>query len=88
MLGFEGHGLLTCFLHLDLGGSNIGFGGYCIDGEYASKWIKEILNIAGVEKWEDLEGKYIRVEKESGWNGKLVRIGHLLEDKWFNPKSL
>ena len=28
MLGYEDHGILTCFLHLDYSGAGQGFGGY------------------------------------------------------------
>ena len=41
----------------------------------------------GVEKWEDLVGKYIRVESE-GLGGGIVKIGNIIENKWFDPKEL
>lgn len=99
MLGYEDHGILTCYLHLDYGGSGQGFGGYSLDepikdeeGKFlgrvptdaTGKWVKEILNVVGVEKWEDLKGKYIRVEADFN---KIHRIGNLLEDKWFAPTN-
>lgn len=99
MLGYEDHGILTYFLYLDYGGSGQAFGGYALD-EFARdeerKWsgriptsicgksIKEILNVVGVEKWEDLKGKHIRVQAE---HSKVHKIGHFLEDKWFDPTS-
>ncbi len=95
-LGWEDHGIFMAWLHVEWPGAGIGFGGYSID-EYDSKighridktgdgleFIRAIMKTVGVEKWEDLEGKYIRIETE-GWGGKAIRIGHLLEDKWFNP---
>ena len=33
-----------------------------------------------------LKGKYVRVEIE-GWGGKILRIGHLMKDKWFSFKD-
>lgn len=32
MLGVEDHGILTCFVHMDMGGSGQGAGGYSLDG--------------------------------------------------------
>lgn len=102
-LGYEDHGILTCWLHLDFGGSCQGFGGYALDepikdreGKFVErvptvatgKWVKGILEVVGVEKWEALSGKHIRVEREDGWNGKIRRIGHFLEDKWFDPANI
>lgn len=39
-----------------------------------------------VESWEALKGKYVRVEIE-GCCGKILRIGHLMKDKWFSFKD-
>lgn len=39
-----------------------------------------------VESWEELKGQYVRVEFE-GWDGKILRIGHLMKDKWFSFKE-
>lgn len=86
MLGYEGHGILTVEITLDYGGSMQGFGGYQLsDPHDFHRWITELIKVVGVELWENLKGKYIRVECESGWNGKIIRIGNLLEDKWFKP---
>ena len=39
-----------------------------------------------VWSWEDLVGQYCRVETE-GWGGNIIKIGHLLKDKWFSWKE-
>ena len=39
-----------------------------------------------VESWEELKGKYVRVEIEK-WGGKIVKIGHLMKNKWFSFKD-
>lgn len=87
----EDHGLLTAFIDLDYGGSGQGFGGYNLyvpkrklkdAGNYAGHFIWRVLEIAGVEKWEDLRGKPIRVD---GGHSGIKAIGHILEDEWFNP---
>lgn len=65
MLGYEDHGILTCFLMLEQDGSGQGFGGYRLDAPhnkpsiFTDFWIKKILWVVGVDKWEDLKGKYV-----------------------------
>lgn len=99
MLGNEDHGLFTCQLGLDYGGVHQGFGGYSLD-QYikeqdarkdivgaGTEFIKQILWVVGVDKWEDLKGKVVRVERKEGWNGNVIGIGNVLEDKWFKPKE-
>jgi hypothetical protein len=82
-LGFEDHGIFTCFLHLEYGSGNIGqsFGGYFLESH--PKMIQSILKTVGVNSWENLKGKYIRAEFD---NIHVERIGHITEDKWYNPK--
>ena len=72
------------------------FGGYCLDhwfaetGEHHSSdgygVIIELMKTLEVESWEELKNKYVRVEIE-GWGGKILRIGHLMKDKWFSFKD-
>ena len=92
-LGPEDHGIMTANLNLDYGGSMQGFGGYSLD-VYDDKlkkrvphialaqFITRVMEVVGVEKWEDLKGKVLRVKGE---HGNIHAIGHYLEDKWFNP---
>lgn len=94
-LGYEVHGILTCYLFLDYGSSSQSFGGYALDiwhkeaGErfgtaYGMEFVRSILDVVGVEKWEDLKGKNIRVKSESR---KIHAIGHIIKDKWFEPEK-
>ena len=91
MLGFEDHGILTCFLMLKQSGTGQGFGGYRLDApknqpsELGTFWVKKILETVGVSKWEDLVGKHIRVDGEE--YGDITGIGHIIEDRWFYPKK-
>lgn len=98
MLGREDHGILTCYLNLEGDGWGCGFGGYAFDRynqalkareatEYGLAFIDEILKVTEVSSWEKLPGTYIRVDTE-GWGGKIVRIGNLLKEQWFDPKEL
>lgn len=107
MLGYEDHGIMTCMIDLDYGDSgHQGFGGYGLDepkkdekgkhigrfgSAYGMQFIKEILEVVGVEKWEDLVGKYIRVrfnDESADWGNKIEAIGNITKDKWFSPKDL
>jgi len=84
MLGKEDHGMFTFYLHLDYGGSGQGAGGYCLsdkNGYVSLKIIGKILEIVGVETWEELVGKPIRVRCT---NMKVYAIGNLLKDEWLD----
>lgn len=96
--GIEDHGLLTLYLMLVQGGSGQGFGGYALDGKpddrnknkrtpsiYCGWWVARVLETVGVNDWKDLKGKYVRVEGEDF--GKIIGIGHIVEDKWFFPEK-
>lgn len=99
-LGYEDHGILTCWLHLVFSGSGQGFGGYGLDAPpiaraagferepsvVAGFWIARILKTIGVSQWEDLKGKFVRVESADEW-GLIDGIGHITDDAlWFHPK--
>lgn len=101
-LGFEDHGVFTCYLWLDYGGIQQSFGGYSLDTpvkkltggypyrrgtDYGMEFINLVLRTVGVEKWEDLKGKYIRVCTPTGLgSGPIIKIGHIIKDIWFEPK--
>lgn len=92
------HGCLTFWVYLEGGGWGCGFGGYCIGhGFLGSDTFKaengkgleammHIMNVVGVEKWEDLEGKYVRCKTE-GWGDTINEIGNVLKNQWFNIKD-
>lgn len=97
-LGPEGHGILTCWLHVTYNGTGQGFGGYAFDGydkekkcryctAFGMEYIRRLLEVTGVDYWEKLVGTYIRVRVrgESLLNEKIVAIGHITKDKWFEP---
>ena len=100
ILGYQDSGILTFQLQLSYGNSCQHFGGYALDrpikdadGTFIRRqgvgWgmelIAEVLNVVGVEKWEDLKGKQIRVKVE---HVKVHAIGNVLKDKWLNPSEL
>ena len=86
MLGIEDHGIFTSFVYLEWESAGIGFGGYVLGGQSGIDFIKEILDVVGVGKWEDLKGKYVRVETD-GLGSPCNGIGNILKDKWIYPKE-
>ena len=91
-------GFLTAWLHLNYGGSGQGFGGYTLylpnsffhadnQANFAGHFIWRCMEVGGVTRWNDLKGKTIRVEREDGWGGSILRVGHIVKDIWFDPKK-
>ncbi|PLW59452.1 hypothetical protein [Lactococcus lactis] len=94
-LGYEEHGIYTAYLTLKGGGYGASVGGYALDeliaGERVvsrkgAQLIPKILDVVGVETWEQLKGRYIRVE-DNGIGAKVLKIGHLMDDKWLDFES-
>lgn len=89
-LGFEDHGILSSWLHLDFGTSSQGFGGYRLDAPQnapsaaACAWITGVLKTLEIDDWSKLPGTPVRVRKESEF-GRIIAIGHFYKDLWFDP---
>lgn len=97
-LGIEDHGVMTFVLHLRWGGMGIGYGTYCLDrgsrgqkiGDgHAYQAIRYMLETVGVQQWESLKGKLCRIDFDDGpgCSGRVLRIGHILHDTWFDLDS-
>lgn len=97
MLGREDHGILTFFIFVKFDGCECGVGGYALDSYdraikgrvYSPKSIEvisKVLETVGVDEWEQLKGKYIRI-KDEGRGSTINEIGNLMEDKWFNIRE-
>ena len=99
MLGREYHGIMTFMIFVEFDKCvHCGIGCYALD-EYDRETktrvftakgleaISRILEVVGVDKWEDLSGKYIRI-KDNGWGSTIDEIGNLMEDRWFNLREL
>lgn len=98
MLGREDHGIMTFMIFVDISEAGCcGIGGYALDYYDREKDVRafnakglevisEILDVVGVDTWEQLEGKYIRV-KDNGWGEQINDIGNLMSDKWINLKD-
>lgn len=80
-LGWEDHGIFTCVLHLDYGGSSQSAGVYAMD-EYDEEarrrrgtafgmdWIIRTMEAAGVTEWSKIAGRTVIALSES--HGGLV----------------
>lgn len=91
------HGVLTFDVIVEGSGWGCGLGGYVIgkgylgadDDDFQSESglglvaMMRIMNVVGVDKWENLKGKYCRVESE-GWGGRIHKIGNIINEKWFD----
>lgn len=88
------HGLLTFWVTIQGGGWGVSIGGYSIGYGYlgADKFygygpgleaMMRIMDVVGVDRWEDLKDHYIRVES-NGRGGTIKKIGHITEDHWFD----
>jgi len=97
MLGKEDHRMFTCWLYLTGDGWGIGYGGYTLDNwnaqlqkrvvtENGFQAIQGIMEALDVGSWEELKGKFIRVELTDEF-GTVTKVGHLLKDKWFSFKE-
>ena len=42
-----------------------------------------IMDTVGVEKWEDLKDKFIRVATKN-WGDTIKISGNIIKDKWFD----
>lgn len=96
-LSMADHGVLCYYLTLETNSGGCNFGGKVIGKGYlgAKKFqgyekgteaLMRIMDVVGVERWEDLKGKYVRVELP-GWGGVVDRIGNIIEDKWFSQEA-
>lgn len=97
MFGREDHGIMTFMIFVEFDMGVCGIGGYALD-QYdretksrvfsvkGMEAISRILEIADVERWEDLTGKYIRF-KDNGLGSTIDEIGHVIRNDWFNLRE-
>lgn len=97
MLGREDHGIMTFMIFVDAGNFGCGVGGYALDSRDREtktrvfsaaglEAISKVLEVVGVNTWEQLPGKYIRF-KDNGLGSTIDEIGNIIDDKWFNLKE-
>lgn len=87
-LGHAGGGPFSCWLTLEYGSgsSGQGFGGYALDGDtlhdFCVAFLKGVLRVTDSETWEQVAGKFVRVDSDVG---RVYKIGHIMRDDWFVP---
>lgn len=90
-LTMENCSALTAWLDISYGNTGQSFGGYYLYTQNCKKdltglFIWRIMETVGVEEWNDLVGKTIRV-KYQPINKNIEAIGNIMEDKWFSPSK-
>ena len=98
-LSMADHGCLTLAMTLQGGGWGVVYGGYCLgkgylgadddffDGSAAGmEYLMRIMDTVGVERFQDLKGKYVRVATK-GWGDQVKIIGNILKDQWFDAET-
>ena len=98
-LSMADHGCLTLAMTLEGSGWGVVYGGQCLgkgylgadddffDGSAAGmEYLIRIMDTVGVEKFQDLKGKYVRVANK-GWGSSVKIIGNIIKDKWFDAET-
>ena len=96
-LSMADHGCLTFGIIVEGGGWGCNIGGWAIGHGYSGAdyfdatgsglvAMMKIMDVVGVEKWEDLKGKYIRVDSD-GWGSTIHKIGNILKEDWFDIRE-
>lgn len=86
---------LTFMITLEGDAFGVSYGGYCIGHGFLGSdtftaengsglvAMMRIMDVVGVESWEDLKGKYVRFVDDA-WGSPVRKIGNIIEDKWFD----
>lgn len=96
-LSMADHGCLSLSMALEGKGWGVVYGGYCIGKGYLGaneftgyekgiEYIMRIMDVVGVECFNDMKEKYIRVAT-LGWGDPVKIIGNIIEDKWFDSEK-
>lgn len=80
----------TFYVFVEGNGWGCGIGGYSLVGYDTDPptWetvevLARICKVVGVDNWEDLKGKYVRVKRRDGWD-TVKTIGNIIKDEWFD----
>lgn len=96
-LSMAEHGCLTLEMVLEGAGWGVTYGNRVIGKGYldakafkgsakGTEYLMRIMDVVGVERFKDLEGKYVRVVTK-GWGGTVNIIGNIIRNKWFDQKD-
>ena len=98
-LSMADHGCLTLAMTLSGDGWSVDYGGYCLGSGYLGadddffsgsaagmEYLIRIMDTVGVEKFQSLKGKYIRIANKGC--GSIVKIiGNIIKDQWFDAET-
>lgn len=93
-LSMADHDVLTLQMTLEGDGWGVVYGGYVLGHGYLGaeefdgsakglESIMRIMDVVGVERFNDMQGKCIRVATK-GLGSSVKIIGNLIKDKWFD----
>lgn len=98
-LSMEDHGCLTLSITLNGGSWGVVYGGYCLGKGYLGakddyfsgsaagmESIIRIMDVVGVERFQNLKNKYVRVATK-GLGHSVNIIGNILKDQWFDIET-
>lgn len=98
-LSMADYGCLTLSMTLEGAGWGVVYGGYCLGKGYlgaeesdfsgsaaGTEYLMRIMDVVGVEKFQDLKGKYVRVANK-GWGSTIKIIGNIIQDQWFDAET-
>ena len=96
-LSMADYGCLTLAMTLEGGGWGVVYGHYCLgkgflgadefEGSAAgTEYLMRIMDTVGVENFQNLKGKYVRVAIKS-WGDSVKIIGNIIKDKWFDSET-
>lgn len=91
---------LTLNMDLEGGGWGCSYGDYCLGKIYPNSYEKDtyegsaagmevimrIMDVVGVSRLEDMQGKYVRVATK-GWGSTIKIIGNIVSDRWFDYET-
>lgn len=94
------HCCLTLNMDIEGGGWGCSYGGYCLGKIYPNSYEKDtyegsaagmeaimrIMDVVGVSRLEDMQGKYVRVATK-GWGSTIKIIGNIVSDRWFDYET-
>lgn len=96
-LTMEDYGCLSGDIVIEGCGCGVVYGGYCLGHGYlgakeftcsesTAPYLMRIMDTVGVNRWEDLNGKYVRWACR-GLSDTVKIIGNIIDDKWFDAES-
>lgn len=99
-LSTQNHACLTLELTLEGQGFGVIYGGISLGRGYVgakefegsakgNEYIMRVMDTVGSDSFTGMKGKYVRVAIKDGSLCSICKIiGHIIEDKWFDPEKL